>query len=117
VLTFGQGHQPIIEWAKGLCKLGTQGKEPDQHKAQKLFAWCFLFDPESKIEKVPCILLPPPNLSLESDPTLLHFSAKLLPLFCVWCICLLLVSKVFAKMMMMFSGTDFLAKKKKKQNE
>lgn len=69
MLTFGQGHQPIIEWAKGLCKLGTQGKEPDQHKAQKLFAWCFLFDPESKIEKVPCIL--------QSDPTLLHFSAKL----------------------------------------
>lgn len=43
VLPFGQGHQPIIEWAKGLCKLCTQGKEADQHKAQKLFAWCFLF--------------------------------------------------------------------------
>lgn len=42
VLPFCQGQQPIIEWAKGLSKVvGTQGKEPDPHKVQKMFAWCF----------------------------------------------------------------------------
>lgn len=60
---------PLLSGQKGCVNYAPKVKKLTNTKLKNCLPGVFSFDPESKIEKVPCIL--------QSDPTLLHFSAKL----------------------------------------